>query len=80
MVVVLNQADRLPDADVTRCLTDLRRLLAADGLGSVPLLATSATSPRPGILELRGSLDTPSRNGSRHCVASAPTWTERSTI
>ncbi len=57
MVVVLNQADRLPDADVARCLTDLRRLLGADGLGRVPLLATSATGPRPGIAELRGALE-----------------------
>src|SRR5258708_39492945 len=57
MVVVLNQASRLPDDDVARCLTDLRRLHGADGLGSVPLLATSATGPRPGIVELRGTLE-----------------------
>jgi GTP-binding protein EngB required for normal cell division len=57
MVVVLNQADRLSDPDVARCLTDLRGLLGADGLGRVPLLATSATGPGPGIGELRGTLE-----------------------
>jgi GTP-binding protein EngB required for normal cell division len=56
MVVVLNQADRLSDADVTRCLTDLRGLLSADGLGGVPMLATSATGHRPGIDDLRVTL------------------------
>jgi GTP-binding protein EngB required for normal cell division len=57
MVVVLNQADRLSDADVTRCLTDLRRLLAADGLGGVPLFATSATKRGSSIGELHGTLE-----------------------
>jgi len=41
-VVVLNQADRLAPADTARCLADLRRLLAEDGMPEVPVLATSA--------------------------------------
>ncbi len=44
MVVVLNQADRLPTHHVEAALADLRRLLAADGLGPVPVLATSAVT------------------------------------
>jgi GTP-binding protein EngB required for normal cell division len=45
MVVVLNQADRLPAHQVDAALADVRRLLAADGLGPVPVLATSAVAP-----------------------------------
>ncbi len=45
MLVVLNQADRLSQAAVVECLTDLRGLLAADGLAGVPVLATSALTP-----------------------------------
>ena len=41
-VVVLNQADRLPAADLPRVLADLRRLLDDDGLAGVPVLATAA--------------------------------------
>ena len=44
-VVVLNQADRLPPAELPRVLADLRRLLDADGLTGVPLLATTAIDP-----------------------------------
>ncbi|MGI5212455.1 GTPase [Plantactinospora sp. CA-290183] len=43
-VVVLNQADRLPPAEVPRLMADLRRLLNADQLAGVRLLATSALS------------------------------------
>ncbi len=43
-VVVLNQIDTLGTADARRCLDDLRRLLDAEGLDQVPLLATSAVS------------------------------------
>ena len=57
-VVVLNQADRLSDADIARCLADLTNLLGRDGLGSVPVLAVSATVPRPGIEPLREVLRT----------------------
>jgi GTP-binding protein EngB required for normal cell division len=55
-VVVLNQADRLSDEDVARCLTDLRGLLAANGLGSAPVFPVSATAARPGTGELRATL------------------------
>ncbi|WP_341718355.1 GTPase [Micromonospora sp. FIMYZ51] len=44
-LVVLNQADRLPPAEVPRVLADLRRLLDADGLAGVPLLATTVADP-----------------------------------
>ncbi len=55
-LVVLNQADRLPPAEVPRVLDDLRRLLDADGLTGVPLLATTAVDPS-GTTELRASLE-----------------------
>ncbi|NRQ36478.1 ABC transporter [Nonomuraea sp. NN258] len=42
MLIVLNQVDRLPPDAVRRCLDDLRRLLADDGLTDVPVLAVSA--------------------------------------
>lgn len=42
MLVVLNQIDQLAPERVDACLTDLRRLLELDGLGTVPVLATSA--------------------------------------
>ncbi|MDF3048373.1 MAG: transporter [Pseudonocardia sp.] len=42
MVVVLNQVDRLAPDAVPDALADVRRLLAADGLADVPVLATSA--------------------------------------
>ena len=38
MVVVLNQVDRLAPADVPDAVSDVRRLLAADGLPDVPVL------------------------------------------
>ena len=55
-VVVLNQADRLGPSDTERCLTDLRRLLDADGLAGVPAFATSAVS-WPGLGQLRAALE-----------------------
>ncbi|HEU4348020.1 MAG TPA: GTPase [Actinoplanes sp.] len=55
-MVVLNQADRLSEADTEVVLTDLRRLLDEDGLGSSPVMATSAK--QPGMLtELREKLE-----------------------
>ncbi|WP_199523821.1 GTPase [Micromonospora craterilacus] len=44
-LVVLNQTDRLPAADVPRVLADLRRLLDKDGLDEVPLLASTVADP-----------------------------------
>ncbi|MEH0928725.1 GTPase [Micromonospora sp. CPCC 205558] len=55
-VVVLNQADRLPPAEVPRVLDDLRRLLDTDGLTGVPLLATTAVDPA-GMVGLRNALE-----------------------
>ncbi len=52
MIVVLNHIDEVPAADRGRMVDDLRRLLAADGLDGVPVLATSATLG-DGIPELR---------------------------
>ena len=43
-VVVLNQADRLEPSALKECLTDVRRLLASDGLVGTRVLATSATT------------------------------------
>jgi GTP-binding protein EngB required for normal cell division len=57
MVVVLNQADRLSETDVVKCIADLRSLLNRDGLSDVSLFATSATAARPGLDELRGTLE-----------------------
>jgi GTP-binding protein EngB required for normal cell division len=55
-IVVLNQADRLSTADTEIVLTDLKRLLDEDGMGSAPVMATSAK--QPGMLtELRESLE-----------------------
>jgi hypothetical protein len=51
-VVTLNQADVLGPGDVQRCLDDLRRLVDADGLPGVPVVAASAAGP-PGIGALR---------------------------
>ncbi|MEV0455061.1 GTPase family protein [Catellatospora methionotrophica] len=47
-VVALNAADLLSDTDLADCTTDLRRLLAADGLDGLPVLATSTVGP-PGL-------------------------------
>ncbi|MEU4333168.1 GTPase [Micromonospora lupini] len=55
-VVVLNQADRLPPAELPRVLDDLRRLLDSDGLTGVPLLATTAIDPA-GMVGLRAALE-----------------------
>lgn len=55
-VVALNQADLLGPADTARCVADLRRLLTADGLDGVPVIATSALS-RSGLSPLRAGLE-----------------------
>lgn len=55
-VVVLNQTDRLPPAEVPRVVADLRRLLDADDLAGVPVLATSALTDA-GTAPLREALE-----------------------
>ena len=55
MLVVLNQVDRLLDVEVDTCRTDLRRLLDADGLSSVRIVAASARRG-DGVEELRSLL------------------------
>lgn len=55
MLVVLNQVDRLTPTQRDSCLRDISRLLAADGLASVPTYAASATRG-DGLAELRGAL------------------------
>ena len=54
MLVVLNHIDEVPDDRRDAMLADVRRLLDADGLGGVPVLATSARTGE-GIDELRAS-------------------------
>ena len=57
MMLALNQADRLPPEQVEACLTDLRRLLAEDGLPNVPALAVSARTGM-GLDDLRARIGT----------------------
>jgi GTP-binding protein EngB required for normal cell division len=54
-VVVLNQADRLSGSGLKECLTDVRRLLADDGLVGTRVLATSAVT-RAGLDDLTAVL------------------------
>jgi hypothetical protein len=56
-LVALNQADLLADPDLDRLLADLRDLLAADGLDTVPAITTSAVQPPSGTAPLRGWLE-----------------------
>ena len=55
IVMVLNHADELSGADLDRCVKDVRRLLAEDGLGDSPLIATSART-RLGVDQLHALL------------------------
>jgi GTPase Era involved in 16S rRNA processing len=52
---VLNQVDRLAPAAVEQCVADLRKLVVADGLAGVEILATSAATGA-GIRALRETL------------------------
>jgi GTP-binding protein EngB required for normal cell division len=54
-LVVLNQVDTLAAAAAQACVDDLRRLLAADGLAGVPLIAASARTGE-GVDDLRAQL------------------------
>lgn len=55
MVFALNQVDRLSDSELQACLRDLEVLLRDDGLGPVPIVATSAVAGT-GVDELRGHI------------------------
>jgi GTP-binding protein EngB required for normal cell division len=69
-VVVLNQADRLAAADLASIRGDLRRLAAADGIGDVQVIATSATTGA-GVDDLRVRLasSVAARNAAQHRLA-----------
>ncbi|CAM3290636.1 GTPase Era [Arthrobacter ulcerisalmonis] len=54
-LVVLNQMDRLATADAPAVLESLRAILAAEGLGRVPVLPASAVSGA-GVAELRSAI------------------------
>jgi len=54
-LVVLNQIDRLGRAEISQCVQDLQRLLAADGLADVPVLTTSAVRGY-GVDDLAGTI------------------------
>ena len=54
-VVALNKVDELSAAERDACLTDLRRILASEGLSRVPIFAVSATEGT-GLDELRRKL------------------------
>lgn len=56
MLVVLNQVDRLTEAERRACHADLQRLLAEDGLAGVRVLDLSARTGE-GVDALRGALD-----------------------
>jgi GTP-binding protein EngB required for normal cell division len=55
MLVLLNHSDEISSDAVGRCVADISRLLELDGLGTVPVLATSATTG-DGLPELRRML------------------------
>ena len=55
MVIVLNHVDTVPADRRTAMLEDIRRLLDQDGLGEVPVIATSARHGE-GIAELRAEI------------------------
>ncbi|HEX2053933.1 MAG TPA: GTPase, partial [Actinomycetota bacterium] len=55
-VVVLNQVDKLSEADRRACIADLNRLLKEDGLSGVKVLSTSTTSGE-GIAGLRDTVE-----------------------
>ncbi len=56
LLVVLNQADRLPAEDLAACRADLRRLLDAEGLADAALLTLSARTGEglPALLDVLG--------------------------
>ncbi|AQP44917.1 GTPase [Tessaracoccus flavus] len=71
ITVVLNQADRLTPTQLSQALAHIRQLLEADGLGDVPLLATSALTGQ-GVDDLRtrlGALATAKKASSARLAA-----------
>ena len=69
-VVVLNQTDLLPATHLPAVLADLRRLLDADQLGGVPILATSAAEPGGHGPAALGPRNGRSPNGRLYCAGS----------
>lgn len=55
MLFVLNQVDRLTESEHRECMRDLTGLLQEDGLGPVPVVATSVADGT-GLEELRGHI------------------------
>jgi GTP-binding protein EngB required for normal cell division len=55
MLVVVNHIDEVPESEREGFLADVRRLLKEDGLGEIPLLATSAVTGE-GVGDLRERL------------------------
>jgi GTP-binding protein EngB required for normal cell division len=55
MMIILNQVDKLTIKQREQCLSDLRRLLTAEGLGKAPIMAVSAMTGE-GIETLRETL------------------------
>ena len=54
-LIVLNQVDLLSPEERRRCLSDLSRLVEADGMKKLPIVATSARTGE-GLDELRGAI------------------------
>lgn len=54
-LVVLNQIDRLAEAERRRCMADVARLVESDGLRGVTVLSTSARTGE-GVAELREAI------------------------
>ncbi|MEL4505281.1 YfjP family GTPase [Luteococcus sp. H138] len=61
MMVVLNQADRLPEGQLEPTMRDLRALLDSEGLGKAQVCAISALTGM-GVEQLRGQLATAIQN------------------
>ena len=52
---VMNQRDRITDDELDRCVTDLKRLVVADGMKSPEVVTTSARSGE-GVADLRAAI------------------------
>jgi hypothetical protein len=69
-VVVLNQSDRLSEAEGRQIKADLARLAADDGIGGIQVIGTSArTGAGVGDLRLRLANAVAGRNAARHRLA-----------